>query len=261
MPVGSIRPPPVHFPVGHCAGGGVTQKLGRFGAMLTFGRSLHATASSPAAKPGPKRRIVCVSMLRLLAGSSTRDSYGEALARQVPVVSASTGCCGIERCVAVSPSCIAAHTSGVEPQSSRLHQNARATPATTEVAALRHCTERRGERRAVRSPLVAASLIHLPPQVTHTRYVSHNVSRDPSARAQRLRDGDRPTRLACRRGRPTVQFETLPVAHHPRDPLGGLAVPPLDHGSGWRAPRESALGRGEDGVALWLHQAVGPVRA
>src|SRR5947207_11782361 len=87
MPVGTILPPPVHFPLGHCAGGGVTQKLGRFGAMLTFGRSLHATASSPAAKPGPKRRIVCVSMLRLLAGSSTRDSYGEALARQVPVVS------------------------------------------------------------------------------------------------------------------------------------------------------------------------------
>src|SRR6266516_311901 len=215
MPVGSIRPPPVHFPVGHCAGGGVTQKLGRFGAMLTFGRSLHATASSPAAKPGPKRRIVCVSMLRLLAGSSTRDSYGEALARQVPVVSASTGCCGIERCVAVSPSCIAAHTSGVEPQSSRLHQNARATPETTEVAALRHCTERRGERRAVRSPLVAASLIHLPPRLrtlgtSLTRSLAIRVSprpavagwRPPDAARVPARSPHRPVRNAPRRTPP-----------------------------------------------------------
>src|SRR6266550_7957834 len=160
-----MRPPPVHLPAGHC-GGGPAQKFGLRATEVDGVESWHAIANSAAAaKPGPKRRIVCVSILRLLAGSSTRDSCGEAASKTGASRGASTSCCGIERCVAVSPSCIAAHTSGVEPQSSRLHQNARATPATTEVAALRHCTERRGERRAVRSPLVAASLIHLPPRL------------------------------------------------------------------------------------------------
>src|SRR5438876_8216465 len=48
---GSMRPPPVHFPVGHWAGGGVTQKFGRFGAMLTFGWSVHAESQHGAEPP------------------------------------------------------------------------------------------------------------------------------------------------------------------------------------------------------------------
>src|SRR5205823_962518 len=67
LPVGSIRPPPVHFPVTHCAGGGVNQKLGRFGAMLTFGRSVHAAASSPAARRlGQTIRVPCSRIMAVL---------------------------------------------------------------------------------------------------------------------------------------------------------------------------------------------------
>src|SRR5256886_10784529 len=64
---GSIRPPPVHFPVTHCAGGGVNQKLGRFGAMLTFGWSVHAPASSPAARRlGQTIRVPCSRIMAVL---------------------------------------------------------------------------------------------------------------------------------------------------------------------------------------------------
>src|SRR5947207_7636041 len=80
-----VRPAPVHLPAGHC-GGGPAQKFGLPLTEVDGVESWHAIANSAAAaKPGPKRRIVCVSMLRLLAGSSTRDSYGRRLARQVPV--------------------------------------------------------------------------------------------------------------------------------------------------------------------------------
>src|SRR5207247_4697069 len=73
-----MRPPPVHWPAGHC-GGGPAQKFGLPATEVDGVESWHAVANSAAAaKPGPKRRIVCVSMLRLLAGSSTRDSCGEA---------------------------------------------------------------------------------------------------------------------------------------------------------------------------------------
>src|SRR5207248_9518660 len=79
-----MRPPPVHLPAGHC-GGGPAQKFGLPLTEVDGVESWHAIANSAAAaKPGPKRRIVCVSMLRLLARSSTRDSYGSRLVRQVP---------------------------------------------------------------------------------------------------------------------------------------------------------------------------------
>src|SRR6266700_3979027 len=75
MPVGSIRPPPVHFPVGHCAGGGVTQKLGRFGDMLMFGWSLHAEASSPAAsRLGQMMRFPCSRNICVLPSVPFDDS-------------------------------------------------------------------------------------------------------------------------------------------------------------------------------------------
>src|SRR3989440_710786 len=86
---GSMRPPPVHFPVGHWAGGGTIQKLGRFGAMLTFGWSVHAAASSPAAMRldqtirVPRSRIICVlpsSLLTIAAGTD----QATANARRVP---------------------------------------------------------------------------------------------------------------------------------------------------------------------------------
>src|SRR5439155_20863752 len=111
----------------------------------------------------------------------------------------------------------------------------RATCVTVGVAALQHAAERRGERRAVRSPLVAASFIRLPPRL---RTLCMSVARSASDRAERLRDGDRPARLAWLRCRSTVQFESLPVAHDLRDPLGGLAVPPLDDRARRRAPRQ-----------------------
>src|SRR6266699_2276920 len=190
MPVGSIRPPPVHFPVGHCAGGGVTQKLGRFGAMLTFGRSLHATASSPAAKPGPKRRIVCVSMLRLLAGSSTRDSCGEARGK----TGASRG--AFDRLLwnrEIRCSVAVMH------RGAHIRCGASVVAPTLERA--RHsCDDGSGcvatlygaPRGAACGPLPAGRCIaHSPTSsVTHTRDVSQLcLTRSASARAQRLRDG------------------------------------------------------------------------
>src|SRR2546428_10480224 len=91
-----------------------------------------------------------------------------------------------------------------------------------------------GGRGAVRPPPFAASLIHLPPGLRTLCMPLASVS----ARAQRLRDGDRASRRVCRRCHRTVQLETLAVAHDPRDPLGGLAVPPLDDGSRRGVPRE-----------------------
>src|SRR2546425_9797139 len=88
-----------------------------------------------------------------------------------------------------------------------------------------------------------------------------SLTRSASARAQRLRDGDSPSCHVCRRCHRTVQLEALAIAHDLRDPLGGLAVPPLDDGSGRRAPPEGALGCRENRIALWLHEAIGPVRA
>src|SRR5256885_4217030 len=68
---GSMRPPPVHFPVGHWAGGGTIQKAGRFGAMLTFGWSVHAAASSPAAmRLGQTIRLLCSRIMCVLPSRS-----------------------------------------------------------------------------------------------------------------------------------------------------------------------------------------------
>src|SRR5437667_1811087 len=52
-PVGSMRPPPVHFPAGHC-GGGPTQKFGRCVAVLRLVWSLHAAATSATTAPAPE---------------------------------------------------------------------------------------------------------------------------------------------------------------------------------------------------------------
>src|SRR5437016_3019310 len=107
-----------------------------------------------------------------------------------------------------------------------------ATCAPAGVAALPHAAKRRGERRAVRPPLVAASVIPIPPRLCTPYDVVAFAS--ASRHTQRLRDGDCPAR--GRHGRP-VHFEPLLVAHHARDPLGGPPVPPLDDGPGRRAPR------------------------
>src|SRR6266702_7878418 len=64
-----MRPLPVHFPPVHWAGPGVTQKLG-FGAMLTFGWSVHAAASSPAAmRLGQTIRLLCSRIMCVLPSS------------------------------------------------------------------------------------------------------------------------------------------------------------------------------------------------
>src|SRR5258705_2658916 len=119
-------------------------------------------------------------------------------------------------------------------------------------------TRRRAPRGTACGPLPAGRCI----DHSHTSSVTHAsqcVRAVASIRAQRLRNGDRPSRRSRRRR--AVYVEPLPVAYHTRDPLGSLAVPPLDDWPGRRAPREAALGRCEDGVALRLHQAVGAVRA
>src|SRR5437870_9538468 len=73
---GSMRPPPVHFPVGHWAGGGTIQKAGRFGAMLTFGWSVHAAASSPAAmRLGQTIRLLCSRIMCVLPSSLSINSH------------------------------------------------------------------------------------------------------------------------------------------------------------------------------------------
>jgi len=69
-----MRPPPVHFPPVHWAGPGVTQKLG-FGAMLTFGWSVHAAASSPAAMTlGQTISLLCSRIMCVLPSSLFDDS-------------------------------------------------------------------------------------------------------------------------------------------------------------------------------------------
>src|SRR5205814_10265195 len=98
-----MRPPPVHLPAGHC-GGGPAQKFGLPLTEVDGVESWHAIVNSAAAaKPCPKRSIVCVSMLRRLAGSSTRDCYVDAPGKTCASRAASEGCCGTGSCVGVSP--------------------------------------------------------------------------------------------------------------------------------------------------------------
>src|SRR5690242_2703126 len=78
---GSIRPPPVHFPVTH-AGGGPAQKLGLCATEVSGVESWHAVATSAAAaRPGVKRSIKFFSIAppprRVVSASPT-----EAASRQ-----------------------------------------------------------------------------------------------------------------------------------------------------------------------------------
>src|SRR2546428_13297939 len=100
-------------------------------------------------------------------------------------------------------------------------------------------TRRRAPRGAACGPLPAGRCI----RHSHTSSVTHAAashSRDSTALpAPRLPGGDRPARLARLGGHSTAQVETLPLAHHARDPPGGPGRPPPGPGAGRPAPPQA----------------------
>src|SRR5712691_10154587 len=167
---GSMRPPPVNLAAGH--GGGATQKLGRFGAMLTFGWSVHAAASSPAAmRLGQTIRILCSRIMCVLPSSLStiltsadqravnakpmpfgRGGEPVQVSRHTEDVAASRRCARSDfACAVVACARVALAQQGDEE--GICEQNDRG------------CAGRRGGRRAVRPPAGATSSIHPPPRL------------------------------------------------------------------------------------------------
>src|SRR5256884_5965402 len=110
-------------------------------------------------------------------------------------------------------------------------------------------------------PAGATSSMRTPPQLRtqwrrrRTVVVGLSVPAPASARAERLGHRDRAARRRGQR-RPLVRIEALVVAHHSRNPLGGVPIPALDQRAGGRPPGEGALSRRENRAALRQDEAV-----
>src|SRR5437879_7103819 len=277
-----MRPPPVHFPAGHC-GGGPTQKFGRCVAVLRLVWSLHAAATSATTAPAPR----VVSNLRFLSLHMTFTSASGGFADADPRLPNANGMppCGAPHVVAragVNDSVAGSHqwrrNSFLLQRGARVHQTTRRDRATKRPGWNPGPTRRRGERRAVRSPRSAgrSSNHHLLGSDTDTA-VTVTAIPTPSSMARRshrttatgsnhngwLRESDGATRLARGRSRTRLRLVGVvahTVAHHPCDPLRGPSVPALNQGPGGRAPAPCARGRCEDGVAAGATNRLVPCR-
>src|SRR3989441_9398665 len=110
-------------------------------------------------------------------------------------------------------------------------------------------------------PAGATSSMRTPPRLRtqwrrrRTVVVGLSVPALASARGERLGHGDRAARRRGQR-RPLVRIEALVVAHHSRNPLGGVPIPALDQRAGGGPSGEGALSRREDRAALRQDEAV-----
>src|SRR5690349_9075980 len=175
---GSIRPPPVHFPVTH-AGGGPAQKLGLCATEVSGVESWHAVATSAAAaRPGVKRSIKFFSIApppRRVVSASPTEAASRQDKCQPRIGAESSVVARVAR--SVSPAPRVGVASALLTPSWRAHRNARATRLIFDVGSVRRG---RAPRGAACGPLPAGRFIFH----ANTSFVTHA---DPprSARAER----------------------------------------------------------------------------